>query len=564
MYRTFVVIILILLSHFSYAQGKKNKTKKINPDTLIVNNLKDHIGFLADDKLEGRRTGTKGEQLAMEYISNQFQSAGLQPKGTNSFYQPFEINEGRQLDPSTTLRINNTDLVSGKEYFPFPYSPDITMEAIPSIALRESDMPWFVDLKETMEENKNNPHFDLEGFIKTKAEGVKKKNASALFIYNTSDVDDKLSFNGKDRSAQLSIPVLYIAKNTALKLFKDTDNPLDIKLKIKITEKIKKGNNVIGYINNNAPQTVILGAHFDHLGYGEDGNSMLRTGEKLIHNGADDNASGTAALIELAKILSTSNSKNRNYLFIAFSGEELGLYGSKYFTENPTIDLNAASYMINMDMVGRLNDSSKVLTIGGFGTSPVWNDVIVNNDFLKLPYKKNVTPPLLIRIDSNGTGPSDHTSFYRKDIPVLFYFTGLHSDYHKPSDDFQFINYNGELQILKHIVAVIDKMNEKEKPLFAKTREAQTSGSMRSGSVTMGVMPDYTFSGTGLRCDGVSEGRPAQKAGIKAGDIILQIGDYSISSMDSYMQTLGKFKKGDKVKVKIKRGAETVETEVEF
>ena len=564
MYRTFIAIILLLISNFLYAQGKKTKTKKINPDTFIVNNLKDHISFLADDKLEGRRTGTRGEQLAMEYISNQFQTAGLQPKGTNNFYQSFEVNEGRQLDPSTSLRINNTELVPGKEYFPFPYSPDITMEAIPSIALRESDMPWFFDLKETIEENKNNPHFDLEGFIKTKAEGVKKKNASALFIYNTSVIDDKLSFNGKDRSAQLSIPVLYIAKNIALKLFQDTDNPLDVKLKIKITEKIKKGNNVVGYINNNASQTVILGAHFDHLGYGEDGNSMLRTGEKLIHNGADDNASGTAALIELAKILSTSNSKNRNYLFIAFSGEELGLYGSKYFADNPTIDLKTASYMINMDMVGRLNDSSKILTIGGFGTSPVWNDVINNNDYFKPTGKKSVAPSIVIRIDSSGTGPSDHTSFYRKDIPVLFYFTGLHSDYHKPSDDFQFINYNGELQILKHIVAVIDKMNEKEKPLFAKTREAQTSGSMRSGSVTMGVMPDYTFSGAGLRCDGVSEGRPAQKAGIKAGDIILQIGDYTISSMDSYMQTLGKFKKGDKVKVKIKRGAETVETEVEF
>jgi aminopeptidase YwaD len=564
MYRIFIVIILILLSHFSNAQGKKNKTKKINPDTLIVNNLKDHISFLADDKLEGRRTGTRGEQLAMEYISNQFQSAGLQPKGTNNFYQSFEVNEGRQLDPSTSLSINNTELVSGKEYFPFPYSPDITMEAIPSIALRESDMPWFVDLKETMEENKNNPHFDVEGFIKSKAEVVKKKNASALFIFNTSAIDDKLSFNGKDRSAQLPIPVLYIARDIALKLFKDTDNPLDIKLRIKITEKIKKGNNVIGYINNNAPQTVILGAHFDHLGYGEDGNSMLRTGEKLIHNGADDNASGTAALIELAKILSTSNSKNRNYLFIAFSGEELGLYGSKYFTDNPTIDLKTVPYMINMDMVGRLNDSSKVLTIGGFGTSPVWNDVINNNDYFKSTGKKSIAPSIVIRIDSSGTGPSDHTSFYRKDIPVLFYFTGLHSDYHKPSDDFQFINYTGELQILKHIVAVIDKMNEKEKPVFAKTREAQTSGSMRSGSVTMGVMPDYTFSGAGLRCDGVSEGRPAQKAGIKAGDIILQIGDHTVSSMDSYMQTLGKFKKGDKVKVKIKRGTETVETEVEF
>ncbi len=564
MYRLLIIFILFLISDFSIAQGKKNKSKKINPDTLVVNNLKTHIRFLADDKLEGRRTGTAGEQLAMEYISREFQKAGLSPKGTNNFFQPFVVNEGKEIDPSTSLEINNIILTPAKDFFPFPFSPDIKMEALPSIALREADMPWFFDLKETIDENKNNPHFDLDGFIKNKATEVKKKNASALFIYNTSVTEDKLTFNGKDRSALLTIPVIYIVRNVASKFFKDTDAPLDINLKIKITEKTKTGNNVICFINNNATSTVILGAHFDHLGYGEDGNSMLRTGEKLIHNGADDNASGTAALIELAKILAVSKSKNNNYLFIAFSGEELGLYGSKYFTENPTIDLKTAAYMINMDMVGRLNDSSKVLTIGGFGTSPVWADVINNNDFFTLPYKKNTAPPIVIRIDSSGTGPSDHTSFYRKDIPVLFYFTGLHSDYHKPSDDFQFVNYTGELQIIKHIVSVINAMDEKEKPLFTKTREAQSSGSMRSGSVTMGVMPDYTFSGAGLRCDGVSEGRPAQKAGIKAGDIILQIGDYSISSMDSYMQTLGKFMKGDKVKVKIKRGSEVIETEVQF
>ncbi len=564
MYRIILVFILIHTAYFSHAQGKKNKTKRINPDTLIVNSLKTHIRFLADDKLEGRRTGTAGEQLAMEYISNQFQTAGLTPKGTNNFYQPFVVNEGKEIDPATSLEINNIILNPAKDFFPFPFSPDIKMEALPSIALRESDMPWFFDLKETIDENKNNPHFDLDGFIKNKATEVKKKNASALFIYNTSGTDDKLTFNGKDRSAQLSIPVIYIVRNVASTLFKDSDTPLDINLKIKIKEKTKTGNNVIGFINNNATSTVILGAHFDHLGYGEDGNSMLRTGEKLIHNGADDNASGTAALIEVAKILTVSKSKANNYLFIAFSGEELGLYGSKYFTENPTIDLKTANYMINMDMVGRLNDSSKVLTIGGFGTSPVWNEIINNNANFKMAAKKNYVAPVVIRIDSSGTGPSDHTSFYRKDIPVLFYFTGLHKDYHKPTDDFQLINYTGELQIIKHIISVVDAMDKKEKPLFAKTRESQSTSSMRSGSVTMGVMPDYTFSGVGLRCDGVSEGRPAQKAGIKTGDIILQIGDYPISSMDSYMQTLGKFMKGDKVKVKIKRGNEVIETEVQF
>src|SRR6185369_8632251 len=169
----------------------------------------------------------------------------------------------------------------------------------------------------------------------------------------------------------------------------------------------RTGHNVIGYLNNDAATTVILGAHYDHLGYGEDGNSMLRTGEHLIHNGADDNASGTAAVIELARLIKNSGKKelkNNNYLFITFSGEELGLFGSKYFVENPTIDLGNVNYMINMDMVGRLNDSTQVLTVGGFGTSPEWAEAI------KLKEKKS---PFVIKIDSSGTGPSDHTSFYR-------------------------------------------------------------------------------------------------------------------------------------------------------
>jgi aminopeptidase YwaD len=565
MNKLIAVVALILISQFSFAQKNKNKGKQKTAEVSVISNLQSHISFLADDKLEGRRTGTNGEKLAMEYISGQFQQAGLLAKGTTNYYQSFEVNEGKQIDPSTRLLINNIDLKIGGDYFPFPYSPDVTMEALPSISLRESDMPWFFDLKETLEENKNNPHFDLEGFIKTKAEEVKKKSASALFVYNTSGTDDKLAFNGKDRSAQLSIPVVYVVRSVASKLFRDADAPLDINLKIKITEKIRTGSNVIGYINNNAVSTVILGAHFDHLGFGEDGNSMLRTGEKSIHNGADDNASGTAALIELAKKIKTGCADkkdktllNSNYLFIAFSGEELGLYGSKYFTENPTIDLKNANYMINMDMVGRLNDSSHALTVGGYGTSPKWGEYYAST---MLKEKQD----FLFKYDSSGTGPSDHTSFYKKDIPVLFFFTGLHTDYHKPSDDAERINFAGEEKIINHIYSIVYSLNkENQKLAFTKTREPQNTGSMRSMSVSMGIMPDYTFSGAGVRCDGVTDGRPAQKAGIKAGDIILQIGDFSITSMDSYMQTLGKFKKGDKTKVKYKRGNETVEADVQF
>jgi C-terminal processing protease CtpA/Prc len=176
--------------------------------------------------------------------------------------------------------------------------------------------------------------------------------------------------------------------------------------------------------------------------------------------------------------------------------------------------------------------------------------------------KKN---PFVIRIDSSGTGPSDHTSFYRKDIPVLFFFTGLHTDYHKPTDDFDKINYIGETKIINYISSIVTSpVTTDQKLAFTKTRETQTTSSLRSGSVTMGIMPDYTFAGTGIRCDGVTDGRPAQKAGLKAGDIIIKLGEYNISSMDSYMQTLGKFQKGEKAKVKFKRGNEEMETEVQF
>lgn len=535
---------------FAACSPAKKVTKA---DVQTLENLKLHIQYLADDKLEGRRTGTNGEKMAMEYISNQFKSIGLLPKGSKGYYQPFEINEGKQIDDSTKLIINGNNLVAGKDFFPFPFSLNQKMEALPSISVQEADMPWFFDLKEQLEENKANPHFDLANYIYTNSKKAKDRGASAVILYNTSSIDDKLTFNGKDKSEQLTIPVLYVTSKEAQKYFKDPSATIDIKFTTALSEKKRTGHNVVGYIDNGAATTVVLGAHFDHLGYGEDGNSRNTSTERIIHNGADDNASGTAALIELAKKMKQSKANNNNYLFIAFSGEELGLYGSKYFTENPTIDLKTANYMINMDMVGRLSDSTKSVTIGGYGTSPTWSSVI------SMAPGNSIT----VKIDSSGTGPSDHTSFYRKDIPVLFYFTGLHTDYHKPSDDADKINYNGIASILQHITGLVESLNNSSKLSFLKTRETQTTTSARF-SVTMGVMPDYTYSGTGLRADGVSEGKPAQKAGLKAGDIILQIGDYKITSMETYMQTLGKFKKGDKTKVIYKRGNDTLETTVEF
>lgn len=537
--------------------GCSPAAKITRDDTITLDHLKTHIQYLSDDKLEGRRTGTKGEELAVEYISNQFNSIGLQPKGTEYFTQSFIVNDGKKIDSVTTLSINGNELAVGRDFFPFPYSPDMALEALPSIAIQEAGMPWFFDLNEPLQENKNNPHFDLQDYIRNNSKKAKDRGASAVILYNTSGTDDKLVFNPKDRSPQMDIPVLYVSRAAAEKYFTDKTATLNLKMRIGISEKTRQGRNVIGYIDNKAATTVVLGAHFDHLGYGEDGNSRNTSQEPAIHNGADDNASGTAALIELARKLKASPAKGNNYLFIAFSGEELGLYGSKYFTENPTIDLKTVNYMINMDMVGRLNDSTKVVTVGGYGTSPAWGSYYSS---LALQGKKQ---ELQFKVDSSGTGPSDHTSFYRKDIPVLFYFTGLHTDYHKPTDDAEKINYSGEVSILRHINELIELTDRQPKLAFLKTREQQTTTTARF-NVSMGIMPDYTFAGTGVRADGVSEGKPAQKAGLKAGDIILQIGDHTVSSMESYMQTLTKFKKGDKAKVKYKRVNDVLETTVEF
>ena len=546
--------LFLLISTVSSAQ----KLKKA--DKLVLSNLQTHISFLSDDKLEGRRTGTAGEKLAYEYISSQFAAGGLIAKGDNgSYIQNFEVNEGKQIDPSTQLVINNKTLLLEKDFFPFTYSANKKTETTGTIALPESGTVWFWDLKETLEENlptgqagKANPRFDLEEIIVKKVNNVANKGAAALIIYNSSAIKDELKFEPKSKTATAKIPVLYISKEVKTKYLKDETTAADIKLEVAISDKKRTGHNVIGYIDNGAANTIILGAHYDHLGYGEDHNSLYTGATPQIHNGADDNASGTAALIELSKLIKKSKLKNNNYVFIAFSGEELGLFGSKYFTEHPTIDFTKANYMINMDMLGRLNDSTHGLTIGGYGTSPAWGEELSNTDqYLK------------INFDSSGTGPSDHTSFYRKDMPVLFFFTGAHSDYHKPTDDADKINYTGELMVLKYIYNVIDINNKKGKLSFTKTRETQAQGK-RSFNVSLGIMPDYTYSGVGVRADGISEGKLAQKVGIKAGDVIVQIGDFKVTDVQGYMQVLGKFNKGDATKVKVNRGKEELIFDIVF
>lgn len=388
-----------------------------------IQEVKKHITYLADDKLEGRAPGTQGEKLAQDYIIGEFKKLKLKPAGTNGFLQGFDYTD------------------------------------------------------------RTHAHTEEAG---------------------------------------KGIP--------------------------------RKGSNVLAFLDNKAPKTIVIGAHYDHLG-NEDGrgSSLDAAPEGKIHNGADDNASGVAGLLELARIYSTNNVKEKvNFLFMAFSAEEAGLIGSKYFINEPTKPLESILAMVNMDMIGRLRDSSRSLIIGGAGTSPNW---------IPMAHALN-KGKFELKFDSAGMGPSDHASFYLKDIPVLHFFSGTHVDYHKPSDDVDKINFAGEVDIINYIKLMVDSMSTFKKIPFTKT--ASNSRKMSAFKVTLGIMADYSFNGPGVKVDGVSPGKPAEKAGIKAGDKVMKIGEHETPEIYKYMEALGKFEKGQKVIVQIERGKEILNLELEF
>ncbi|MEY4053212.1 MAG: hypothetical protein RL034_130, partial [Bacteroidota bacterium] len=425
--------VLLLVPFLGLSQSKRKiRIEAEKQKAALISNLQSHIGYLASDALEGRRTGTAGANAAMEYLVKQYEQMGVAPKGTTGYLQKFEINEGLQIDASTHFTVNDKSLLLEKDFFPLANSASVNITGKPAMALHEKGQPWFTDIKETLEENKTNPHFDIEAWIKKEVTTAAAKGATAFILYNTGSIVDNILFNKNDKSVAFPVPVIYLTQK-GLQYFTDPSATLQIDLAVRIIEKKRPASNVAAFIDNGAATTVIIGAHYDHLGYNEDKNA-LDTGH-VIHNGADDNASGTAALLEIARLLKQKSPAHNNYLFLHFSGEELGLLGSKYWIENPTMP-SAINYMINMDMVGRYDTSHK-LTVGGYGTSSKWSEIW-----------KATTTPLVVKFDSTGSGPSDHASFYRAGVPVQFFFTGSHPDYHKASDDADKINYEATAQIV--------------------------------------------------------------------------------------------------------------------
>jgi aminopeptidase YwaD len=448
---------LLLLSLLNASAQKLNKNDKIT-----LTNLEAHIHYLADDKLEGRRTGTAGEKAASDYIISELSKTGVQPKGDNNgWLQAFLIDQGREISPDTHFSANDKALVLYHEYFPLTLSAIGQVTGSPAIALQESGEPWFLDLRELLEAGAGSPHFNLPGAIRTKAAAVAKKGATALIVYNSSKIPDNLAFDPQEQNpVAAAIPVVYITAAAKRKYLRDESASVDIKIKVGFAERQRTGHNVVAYLNNGAATTVIIGAHYDHLGHGEDSNTLYRGPGPVTFNGANDNASGVAGMIELARLLAASKLRNNNYLFIAFSGKELSLSGSWHFADHLGADLNKVNYMINMDMIGRLNDTTHALTVGGYGSTG-WESIFNVARDKKL---------FSFRFEDVNAGSGDHSSFYRQRIPVLFISTGIAADYHTPDDNYDKINYPGEVAVLKFVYEVIEGANDRGKLSFTGTK----------------------------------------------------------------------------------------------
>ncbi len=546
--RRFSIIVLAsLLAAPALVSGQRKADKK------MLAQIKADIEYLSSDALEGRRTGTDGERKAAEYIEKRYQQMHIAPYN-GSYYHPFKFNYGKEVSADTRITINDININTDVDGFPMPFSANkkAASDILPDVM--EQGSAWMIPIYADQAEA-DNPHFDWEKTAFEKAREAAKQGATAVIFFDMYGAKNQPIFNKHTQYEPIDIPAVYIG-NAAYKkaIAQKGKSGVSIYLDINIAKTERSGNNLAAFIDNHKSLTVVLGAHYDHLGYGEDHNSLHANAEKQheIHNGADDNASGTAALLEMAKHISDKKLRNYNYLFVNFSGEELGLYGSKAFVKQQGFDSNQISYMINMDMVGRLNDSTHALTLGGVGTSPSWAEAVAlaGNDFKLV-------------IDSAGSGPSDHTSFYNAGIPVLFFFTGLHKDYHKPTDDAALINYPGEQMVIKYVSRVVAKMDkERIRPSYRVTKQA-TMGKARF-KVSLGIMPDYTYDAGGIKVDGVTDNKPAIRAGIKAGDIITKVGEYKINGMQSYMEILGKLTPGQKTEVTILRGGKEMILPIEM
>ena len=355
--------------------------------------------------------------------------------------------------------------------------------------------------------------------------------AIILSSSNTKLFPDITSINPD--AININMPIISTNGKVSKKLLKGNGKLVQSQNKFEKNE--RTGHNVVAWINNNSSTTVVFGAHYDHLGF----HTNIFNTDTVVFNGADDNASGTALLIELSKIIQNSTFNNHNYLFIAFSAEEKGLFGSKAFLNQNLIADSTIIAMINFDMVGRMSEKESKLNILGVGTALEWDSIITSA----------YSGPIHINKSVSGVAGSDQMSFYLKNIPVLFFITGMHEDYHKPSDDADKINAKGMAEIMVVALSINEKLNGLNHLSFNRNDSSNIKRGKRQGGVSLGVIPDHAWDGEGMRIDVVFENRSAFNAGLIKEDIVIKIDDNVISDIMSYMKALSTYKNGDKAKI---------------
>ena len=552
--RLIIFILLLGLSLPSFAQNKLY-------DEAVLTRMQFDLNFLSSDSLKGRLPGTLESDVARDFIQSRMAEFGLLPFGEEGYLQPFPVAENVKVNYDITgLRMGKKVLIPHVDFYPVAYSSNGQASAktvyIGYGIIKEDgsyndyagkDVEGKIAVLNISSPDGIHPHSAYTSYhsVSQRLEMAKEKGALAVLLINPEKTASDVSELFKS-ILSVDIPVLFVRnQNIEEQLVAKSRK---ITLSVNMEEQTSLAYNIIGLVDNGQRKTVVLGAHYDHIGMGAE--NSLYEGKPAIHNGADDNGSGTTLLLELLAYYGARKDQNYNYAILFFSAEESGLIGSKYFTEHPTFPLVTVDYMINFDMVGRLRDNR--FQISGTGTALEW-DRVLSEPIHQLNIKK----------DPHGVGPSDHTSFYYKDIPVLHFFTGTHEDYHKPSDDVEKVNFKGMLKLSDFVKSITSKTSEYERLTFQKTKSAEQQ-TVPSFTVTLGVMPDYIYGGPGVKLDGVTEDRPAAKAGIKTGDIVMKIGDFTIDDIYSYMRALSAYKPGDITNVVYQRGDKEIETEIQF
>ena len=567
---------------------------------ITIHELKRHVVFLASDSLKGRKPGTKGGQQAAEYISDEISKLDLTLLGDSGF-QFFDVVTSVVLGKNNELSFSGFTGTVDEDFIPLGFSKNDSISReiafagygfnIKTDSLNWNDYDqlnvedrWVMILRGDPEDN---PHgeFSEHSSLRKKAMVARDKGAAGILFVSgkTFDKNDDLVELYFDQSqAGAGLPVLHIKRNMADLLLHEKKYTIKSLESILIKERTPQSfvldeiatvvtdlihekvrtQNVIAILPGTdldlKEEFIVIGAHYDHLGFGGSHSGSLRPDSLAIHNGADDNASGVAAIIEIMGKLSFNRKYlKRSILFIAFGAEESGLLGSKYFTKSSMVDLNQIKFMVNLDMVGRMNPDTKSLTVGGTGTG------VGLSNFLKT-HSQNSN--LNLSFSTAGYGPSDHSSFYVEDIPVLFFFSGSHQDYHTPEDDSDKINYSGLKNISKIVYdVVVDAANRSDNFVFQEAGPKEQPGDRRRFKVTLGILPDYMYhESPGLRIDGVLDDRPAKKSGMKRGDIITAINGEMVGDIYDYMYRLEELNQGETVSVEVKRDGKKLILSVSF